>query len=206
LLIQLYTRHLLIQIYSLTDSSLTPLCPLSASLCTTALTNPNRKALLGSLVPAANALLILSLIWLLYGILGMNLFGGRFYRCNDEEGIVALKVGGIIGAGVIGAVLWVELLVLCCGWSYWCWCCWCCVVGGVIGAVLGVELLVLVLLVMCCGWCYWRCVVGGVIGAVLWVEFIGAVLWVELLVLVLLVLCCGWCYWRCGVVMRCVLL
>ena len=42
-------------------------------------------ALLESLVALFNVTIVVLIVWLMFSILGVSLFGGKFYRCSNPE-------------------------------------------------------------------------------------------------------------------------
>jgi voltage-gated sodium channel type XI alpha len=51
--------------------------------------NPGMKLVVNALIlsvwPMLNVIAVLSLVWLMFAIVGVTLFGGQFYRCNDPS-------------------------------------------------------------------------------------------------------------------------
>ena len=44
------------------------------------------NALFGSIPSIANVILVGAILWLIFGITGMYIFGGLFYKCEDSAG------------------------------------------------------------------------------------------------------------------------
>ena len=73
-------------------------------------------ALLRSLPGLGNVLLVALLFWLIFGILGMQLFMGAFSRCSDESvATKALCVDGWVNATL--DVAWDSVSQTCAGWA-----------------------------------------------------------------------------------------
>ena len=74
------------------------------------------NALLRSLPCLGNVLLVALLFWLIFGILGMQLFMGAFSRCSDESvDTKALCVDGWVNQTL--DVAWDSVSQSCAGWS-----------------------------------------------------------------------------------------
>lgn len=42
-------------------------------------------ALLESVGGIVNVIIVVFMVWLIFAIIGVNIFGGTFYQCNDES-------------------------------------------------------------------------------------------------------------------------
>jgi hypothetical protein len=70
--------------------------------------NPGMKLVVNALIlsiwPMLNVIAVLSLVWLMFAIVGVTLFGGQFYRCNDPNFPEGAPFAGELGANNIWTV------------------------------------------------------------------------------------------------------